>query len=496
MVPFPRVALLLFAGLVSALIAPAQEIPLANWTVPPYAGTSASGRLSTMADISPAVAFTAIQPCRVVDTRGGGVFTGTYGPPMLAASATRSFDINSAPHCPGIPEGSDAYSLNFTVTQTAGAPGDIRVWPTGQPPVQLTSVLNWTIGNATVANATIMPAGTNGFVDVEVEGSATHLVIDINGYFSDELNPGQSFMVRSATSNPAVLAYNTSSSDYADAIYGELTSTASGVDSAAVSGYNNTANANGFGVWGGHAGQGTGVYGTSPSGTGVKGISRNAAVEGRLLDSSDAPIARGYLGANFGADPPGSAPWAVYAAGDIGASGTKHFREPHPTDPARVISYTSLEGPEAGTYFRGRARFENGLARIVVPEDFRMVTASEGLTVQITPIGGVATVGVLRMDLDEIVVGSSRNLEFSYLVQGVRASFPDEQPIILANDFVPQSRDSVMPGWLSQRQKRLLVENGTYNADGTVNMETARRLGWERMWEAGTRPEPTSAARR
>jgi hypothetical protein len=296
MVPFPRVALLLFAGLVSALIAPAQEIPLANWTVPPYAGTSASGRLSTMADISPAVAFTAIQPCRVVDTRGGGVFTGTYGPPMLAASATRSFDINSAPHCPGIPEGSDAYSLNFTVTQTAGAPGDIRVWPTGQPPVQLTSVLNWTIGNATVANATIMPAGANGSIDVEVAGTATHLVIDINGYFTDAYNPGQSFIARSSTFNPAVLAYNTSSSDYADAIYGELTSTACGVDSAAVSGYNNTANANGFGVWGGHAGQGTGVYGTSPSGTGVKGISRNAAVEGRLLDSSDAPIARGYLG--------------------------------------------------------------------------------------------------------------------------------------------------------------------------------------------------------
>jgi hypothetical protein len=125
-----------------------------------------------------------------------------------------------------------------------------------------------------------------------------------------------------------------------------------------------------------------------------------------------------------------------------------------------------------------------------------MVTVPDGLTVQVTPIGGMAAVGVLRMDLNEIVVQSSRNLEFSYLVQGVRASFPDEKPIVLANDFVPQSRDAVMPGWLSPRQKRLLIQNGTYNADGTVNMETARRLGWERMWEARNRPEPTSAARR
>ena len=487
MVPFSRVSLLLVVGFSStARIAPAQEVPLTNWIIPPYAGASTSGGLATMADISLAVAFTAIQPCRVVDTRGGGVFTGAYGPPALAANAIRSFDINSAPHCSGIPAGSDAYSLNFTVTQTAGAPGDIRVFPTGAP-VSGTSVLNWNfVGNGAIANAIIVPAGTNGAIDVQVAGFDTHLVIDINGYFTDSYNPGQSFVARSSTFNPAVLAYNSSTADFADAIYGELTSTACGINSAAVSGYNNTANANGFGVWGGHAGQGSGVYGTAPFGTGVRGVSRNTGVEGRLVDALGAPIAQGYLGVDLGTNAP---PWAVYAQGDIGASGTKNFRDPHPTDASLVVSYTSLEGPEAGTYFRGRGRFENGLARIVVPEDFRMVTASEGLTVQVTPIGGMASVGVLRMDLDEIVVESSRNLEFSYLVQGVRASFPDEHPIVGGQDFVPRSPDAVMPGWLSPRQRRLLVQNGTYNADGTVNMETARRLGWDRRW-AGREPGP------
>ena len=46
---------------------------------------------------------------------------------------------------------------------------------------------------------------------------------------------------------------------------------------------------------------------------------------------------------------------AVYGSGNQTITGTKSFVEPHPTDPTKVIRYVSLEGPEAGTYFRGRA---------------------------------------------------------------------------------------------------------------------------------------------
>ncbi|HEX9147611.1 MAG TPA: hypothetical protein VF958_00490 [Thermoanaerobaculia bacterium] len=455
-----------------------SDVPLVNWTVPPYHHASARRGLSTMTDVSPGVAFTAIQPCRVVDTRNP---VGPYGGPALPTAGVRTFDVDSGP-CPGIPQGVDAYSLSIGAILPA-TDGYLTAWANGTPRPAVSQV-NYLAGEV-IANAAIVPAGTSGSIDVFVSSGPTNVYVDINGYFTDSYNPGQSFVARSSTFNPAIVAYNSSTADFADAIYGELTSTACGIDSAALSGYNNTANANGFGVWGGHAGQGSGVYGTSPFGTGVHGVSRATAVEGRLVDPLGAPIAQGRLGVDFGTNAP---PWAVYAQGDIGASGTKNFRDPHPTDASLVISYTSLEGPEAGTYFRGRGRFENGLARIVVPEDFRMVTAPEGLTVQVTPIGGMASVGVLRMDLNEIVVQSSRNLDFSYLVQGVRASFPDEHPIVAGQDFVPPSAYAVIPGWLSQRQKRLLVENGTYNADGTVNMETARRLGWDRKW--GVREQP------
>jgi hypothetical protein len=233
------------------------------------------------------------------------------------------------------------------------------------------------------------------------------------------------------------------------------------------------------------------LRGQSQSGYGTIGISNATAVAGFLMDASQPGtiVVSGLLGTNFGTDPEGGGPpWAVHGTGNIGATGTKAFLEPHPGDPTKVIRYVSLEGREAGTYFRGRGRFQRGLARITVPEDFRLVTDPEGLTVQVTPIGGMGSFGVLTMNLNEIVVQGSRDLEFSYLVQGVRASFNDIEPVIRDGTFVPQSREARMPPSLAERQRRILVENGAYKQDGSVNLETARRLGWDRMWEKRDAP--------
>ena len=194
-----------------------------------------------------------------------------------------------------------------------------------------------------------------------------------------------------------------------------------------------------------------------------------------MVDTNGSVYSAGHLGA--------SATTGVSSLGDIMATGPKFFVEPHPTDPSRVIRFISLEGNEPGTYFRGKGKFERGVARIAVPEEFRIVTDSEGLTVQITPIGDMASVAVARIDLDEIVVKSSRNVEFFYLVHGVRKAYKDVA--IVAEDdgiFVPEGPKSPMPRWLSEEAKARLIRNGTYNADGTVNLETARRLGWDKAW--------------
>jgi hypothetical protein len=227
-----------------------------------------------------------------------------------------------------------------------------------------------------------------------------------------------------------------------------------------------------------------GVRGESHAHNGVFGLTHlGKGVMGEAVDSNGFVTAYAFLGrgvANLGA----------YVGGNFEASGSKSFVDPHPTDASKVIRYYSLEGPESGTYFRGRGKFERGIARIEVPEDFKMVTDVSGLTVQVTPIGGMAAFAVLRANLQEIVVQSSRDVEFYYLVQGVRATHRDLQPVGTGDEFRPESPESRIPLWATEGQKRLLIQNGTYREDGTVNMETARRLGWDRVWEEHSRPAP------
>ena len=173
----------------------------------------------------------------------------------------------------------------------------------------------------------------------------------------------------------------------------------------------------------------------------------------------------------------------VHSIGRHHRNGDKFFIEPHPTDASKIIQFASLEGNESGTYFRGRAKFERGLARIPVPEEFRIVTDAEGLSIQVTPIGEMTSVAVVRIDLDGIVVKGSRNVEFFYLVNGVRKAYKRLGPIgENTKQFVPKGPDAPMPLWLTEEAKSRLISNGTYNADGTVNMETARRLGWDKAW--------------
>ena len=173
----------------------------------------------------------------------------------------------------------------------------------------------------------------------------------------------------------------------------------------------------------------------------------------------------------------------VFASGDLQVTGSKSFVEPHPTDASKMIRYISLEGNEAGTYFRGRGKFQNGIAIIDVPEDFRIVTDPEGLSIQVTPIAQMATVAIESIDLDRIVVRGSRNVEFFYTVNGIRHAYKDYGPIgENEKQFVPESPDERLPRYLPAAIQQRLISNGTYTADGTVNMDTARRLGWDKVW--------------
>lgn len=187
----------------------------------------------------------------------------------------------------------------------------------------------------------------------------------------------------------------------------------------------------------------------------------------------------------------------MFAIGNSGATGTKNFVEPDPNDPTKVILYASLEGPEVGTYFRGTAEVVNHQAIIDVPEDFRIVTDDNGLTVQLTPIGASSNLYVESRDLNQIVVRASRDVTFDYLVQGVRRAFKDFRPVRIGYEFMPRSPADTLQPYLTEEARRRLIANGTYNPDGTVNMRTAERVGWTKIWadrEAQAKAEAAARA--
>jgi hypothetical protein len=169
------------------------ELPVSGWSAPPYwvpagdarknlgqidleAGEPGTGPLGAL-PTSP-LPFTAITPCRIVDTRGAA---GPFGGPALVANASRTFNLPSGP-CAGIPSDAGAYSLNFTIIGGSGVFTNafLTAWPTGdtQPVV---STLNFN-ANQLEANAAVVPAGTSGSIDVFVNAPG-HLLIDINGYY-------------------------------------------------------------------------------------------------------------------------------------------------------------------------------------------------------------------------------------------------------------------------------------------------------------------------
>ncbi len=106
------------------------------------------------------LAFVPVPPCRVVDTRSPA---GSLGAPAMTADTSRSFTIPRSA-C-GIPNTAQAYSLNVTVVPQ-GLLSFLTLWPTGQNR-PLVSTLN-SFGGTVVANAAIVPAGTDGAVSVYV----------------------------------------------------------------------------------------------------------------------------------------------------------------------------------------------------------------------------------------------------------------------------------------------------------------------------------------
>ncbi len=120
-------------------------------------------------------------PCRVADTRNA---TGQFGGPTMQANQIRDFPIPQS-SC-DIPATARAYSLNITVVPE-GFLGYLATWPTGQQQPNVSTLNSYT--GSVVANAALVPAGTNEAISVFVT-NPTDVIADINGYFGQPGSAG------------------------------------------------------------------------------------------------------------------------------------------------------------------------------------------------------------------------------------------------------------------------------------------------------------------
>ena len=474
----------------AALPAQGVNIPVTNWTVPPWTGFS--GGITTMTDFTPPRVFVAVVPCRVVDTRNA---PGPYGGPALATNAVRAFDIDNGP-CPGIPVGVDAYSLNFGGILPP-ADGFLTAWPTGsgQPVV---SQLNL-VGGEVVANAAIVPAGTGGSINVLVNAGPTNIYIDINGYFSSTLGTPQNFLrIDNSSSQYTIVANNSSLTCTGPCgIRANVSSTAG---AHAVSGYALAASGVNYGVYGetdSQSNTAAGVRGIAPASTtfptyGVFGETHSSAINaaGVYGFATQANASGGYFvnavaGPVYLATQISGVNYDLYSfsrirGGSLDIVGApKNFVSPHPEDPSLEIRYASVEAPTVDVYFRGTATLVNGHARIEVPDHFR-VTAREGTYMTgLTPVGNPIALSVEEEGPDGIVVRGTGNIRFHYVVYAERAEIVGYEPVTRNLSFTPEALEKGGgPEKLPGPTRALLVRNGTIHDDGSYNLETARAQGW------------------
>jgi len=116
--------------------------------------------------------FYPLTPCRIVDTRNGNGG-------ILHKGVERDYTIAGA--C-GVPSSATAYSFNVTVLPSAGGLDYLTVWPKGEPQPTV-STLNDNTGTI-VANAAIVPAGSENATAFYAHSNSTNLLLDVNGYFA------------------------------------------------------------------------------------------------------------------------------------------------------------------------------------------------------------------------------------------------------------------------------------------------------------------------
>ncbi len=102
----------------------------------------------------------------------------------------------------------------------------------------------------------------------------------------------------------------------------------------------------------------------------------------------------------------------------------------HPLDPEhKELVHSTLEGPEAGVFYRGEAQLSNGEATVMLPDYFEALTRKEDRTVLLTPkfegdeqVSMLAASGVKDGKFRvRMIEGKNPSQKFYWEVKAVRA---------------------------------------------------------------------------
>ncbi len=513
-----------------------------TWT--PSATDRLGGVKSAFDTTYPPLPLIPLPPCRLADTRSGSGFPAGYGPPSITGGAQRTFVVTGQCGIPaGAAAVSFNFTVWAPVTRgdlrVFPAGGAAPLVSTLNWEANILALANAAVAPLGTGGAITVQVDGTGTIDLIVDVNG-YYAADVSAALGQELHltssggytvvadnsnlNGVAVFAHASGSGPSIGVHGVSDGGPTGVgVYGLGSSAAIGVLGNSITGYgvvgqsflplsgsagvfgsngitsglsygvlganfsttNLSAGVRGYSYNGAYIGSTSyspaGVSGESGTGgLGVLGVSNSIGVVGSLTDATTGAIlAQAELGVKGGP----TTYYGVYSAvGDFGGTGAKYFVEPHTVDPSKVIRYIALEGPESGTYFRGRASTKGGVAVLEVPDHFRMVSDEEGMTVHVTPIGRFAEIWVESRDLSRIVVRSERDVDFDYVVYGVRRAFRNFNPVDEGQEFRPKSADDKLPEGLPAEIKARLVRIGIYRADGTVNMETAERLGWAESW--------------
>ena len=115
----------------------------------------------------------------------------------------------------------------------------------------------------------------------------------------------------------------------------------------------------------------------------------------------------------------------IYAV-NLNVTGYKNFEIEHPTKEDMMLVHSSLEGPEAGVYYRGRAQSNT----ITLPDYWTGLVRDGTITVQLTPNGSFQHLYVVSTSLSEIKIGAAEGetIDCYYIIYGERA---DVAPLVV-----------------------------------------------------------------